>query len=338
MKKRRVCLTKSSYNLFLYYLINGLNDNDIIICTHLVPEEVKNNINHIDLPFVTFIDGPKMAPTNTIKGIFENIIGYCRYFYGYLKLRILLFFKCFNKDVEVWGQPHTPFSYIFYTYKNANMIEHGLTNYQLEPIEPHKINPFLDLILHICGIYFLDIRETLGTHENIKKIYLTRPSPFESVKDKVVIFNLHQLWNEKSPEEKEKILKIFNVDTDIIKNIDENYKLLLTQTFSEDNLLPYEEEISIYYNLVGNTEKLIVKPHPNEKKDHSKIFPSAIIINKEFPIELMELIGINVKDVYSINSTSLLNFKNANIHIFEGKTSSKYVNDSIIQLSDMINK
>ena len=338
MKKRRVCLTKSSYNLFLYYLINGFNDDDIIICTHLVPKKVKNNIKHIDLPFVTFIDGPKMAPTNTIKGIFENIIGYCRYFYGYLKLRIILFIKCFNKDVEVWGQPHTPFAYIFYTYENANIIEHGLTNYQLEPIETHKINPFLDLILHICGIYFLDIRETLGTHKNIKKIYLTRPSPFESVKDKVVLFNIPQLWNEKSPDEKEKILKIFNVDPDIIKNIDESYKLLLTQPFSENELLPYEEEISIYYNLVGNTEKLIVKPHPNEKKDHSTIFPSAIIINKEFPIELMELIGINVKDIYSINSTSLLNFKNANIHIYEGKTSSESVNDSITQLSDMLNK
>lgn len=336
MKKRKICLTITSYNLFLYYLINGLNDNDIIICNHMVPKNVKKNIKHINLPFVAFIDGPKMAPTNTIKGIFENILGYCRYFYGYLKLRILLFFKCFNKDVEVWGQPHTPFSYIFYTFENTNMIEHGLMNYQLAPIEPHKINPILDFILHICGIYFLDIRETLGTHKNIKKIYLTRPTPFENIKDKVILFDIQELWNKKTFDEQEKILKIFNVDMNILKNIDDSYKLLLTQPFSEEDIIPFEEEISIYKTLIGNAEKIIIKPHPYEKKDYSEIFPSAIIINKEFPIELMDLIGMNIKDVYSINSTALLNFKHANIHVFEGKTSSESVNESITQLLEML--
>lgn len=338
MKKIRICFSITSYSLFLFYLINGINEENLIICTHNVPKEVKKNIKHIGLPFVTFIDGPKMAPLNSIKGIIDNILGYCRYFYGYIKLRIILFFKCFNKNVEIWGQTHSPFSYMFYTYENAYIIEDGLMNYSIEPIETHKINRFIDLFLHICGIYFLDIRETLGTHKNIKKIFLTHECPFENIKNKVIIINMKKLWDEKTIEEQQEILQIFNVDKNKLEKINKDYPLLLTQPFSESGLISYDEEINIYKKLLNNSKKIIIKPHPNEKKDYSKIFPDAIIINKEFPIELMELIGVNVNNIYTINSTAALNFKNSNIHIYSEKTSSKQINKGTQSLLKSLNK
>lgn len=337
-KKKRICFSITSYSLFLYYLLNGVNDKDIIICTHNVPKEIKKNIKHVSLPYVGFVDGPKMAPLNSISGIFKNISGYCKYFYGYFKLRILLFVKCFNKDVEVWGQTHSPFAYMFYTYDKAYIIEDGLLNYSWEPLETHKINPIIDFFLHVFGIYFLNIRETLGTHKNIKKIYLTQECPFDNIKDKVVIFDMHELWEEKTNEEKNKILKIFNVDENNLQNINKDYKLLLTQPYYENGELTYNEEIEIYKELIGNSEKLIVKPHPNEEKDYSEIFPNAIIINKEFPIELMELIGISVDNVYTINTTAALNFKNTNVHIFEGTSSSETLNRGCENLLKIIKK
>lgn len=335
-KKIGVFIT--AYTLFLYYLINGVNEKDIIICTHNVPKKIKENIKHISLPYVSFNYGAKMAPLYSINGIFKNIIGYCKYFYGYLKLRILLFFKCFNKNVEVWGQTHSPFSYMFYTYDKAYMIEDGLMNYSLEPIETHKINSIVDFILHLFGIYFLNIRETLGTHKNIKKIYLTQECVFDIIRDKVITINIEKLWNEKSIKEQNKILKIFNVDINSLNQINKDYKLLLTQPFFENNILPLNEEIGIYKKLLGTTEKIIIKPHPNDEKNYNELFPDAIIINKEFPIELMELIGIRVDNVYTINTTAVLNFKNSNIHIFKGKTSSNELNKSIIQLKKMCDK
>ena len=337
-KTIKICFSITAYTLFLYYLLNGVNKNDIIICTHNVPEKVKRNIKHISLPQIGFVDGPKMAPINTPKGIFENIYGYCKYFYGYLKLRIILSFKCFNKNVEVWGQTHSPFAYMFYTYENAYIIEDGLLNYVWEPIETHKINPLIDSLLHICGIYFLDVHETLGTHKNIKKIYLTQECVFDIIKDKIVNFDMYKIWEEKSIEEQNKILKIFNVNKNQLKKLDKNYKLLLTQPFYENSMISFDEEIKIYKQLIENDEKLIIKPHPNEKKDYTKIFPNAIIINQEFPIELMELIGIHVDNIYTINSTAILNFKNSNIHIFQGKCSSKIINESCEKLLKMINE
>lgn len=326
-QKKRICFAITCYSLFLYYLINGVNDDDIIICNYNVPNEIKQNIKNISLPKISFVDGPKMAPLNSIHGIIENITGYIKYFYGYLKLRTLLFIKCFNKDVEVWGQTHSPFAYMFYTYENAYMIEDGLLNYHWEPLKTHEINPILDFLLHICGIYFLNIRETLGTHKNIKKIYLTQECVFENIKDKVINIDIHQLWNEKNIEEQEEILKIFNVNKEDLKKINKDYKLLLTQPYAEYKEISIEEEIGIYKELLGNYDKLVIKPHPNDKKDYTKIFPNAIIIKKEFPIELMELIGIQINDVYTINSTAAFNFKNSNIHVFTGKSSSKTIND-----------
>ena len=112
------------------------------------------------------------------------------------------------------------------------------------------------------------------------------------------------------------------------KKINKDYKLLLTQPYAESNEISMDEEIKIYKELLGNYDKLVIKPHPNDKKDYTKIFPNAIIIKKEFPIELMELIGIEINDVYTINSTAAFNFKNSNIHVFTGKSSSKVINDA----------
>lgn len=337
-KKIKINFSITSYSLFLYYLINNVNKEDIIICTHNVPKEIKKNINHISLPYVAFVDGPKMAPLNSIEGIFKNIIGYVRYFYGYLKLRTLLYFKCFNKDVEIWGQTHSPFAYMFYTIEKSYMIEDGLMNYSWEPLETHKINPIIDFILHICGIYFLNIKETLGTHKNIKKIYLTHECPFENIKNKVTVINIEELWDNKTLEEQKEILNIFNVNQKTLNQINKNFPLLLTQPFSEGGLISFDEEINIYKKLVNNSKKLIIKPHPNDEKDYTNIFPDAIIINKEFPIELMELIGINVTDVYTINTTAVLNFKNSNIHIYTEKTSSKIINEATKSLLETLKK
>ncbi len=65
-----------------------------------------------------------------------------------------------------------------------------------------------------------------------------------------------------------KILKIFNFSN--LENID---VLLITQAFSEDNLMDLNEEMRIYSEIVEKYPNIIIKPHPREIKDYSKIFP-----------------------------------------------------------------
>ncbi|MER2014578.1 MAG: hypothetical protein ABS871_08145, partial [Methanobrevibacter sp.] len=194
-KHKNIGLFTSVYSYFLYLLIKGYNEDDIIIVHASFPKEISKNIKSIRMPDAPFKYGPKMAPLNSINGIFKNIIGYCNYFYGYIKLRILLFIKTFGCEIEVYGHAQSPYSFMFYENENAYIIEDGLPNYSQDICETHKINPILDTILHICGIYFLSVNEALGSHKNIKKVYLTNYFDHPLIKDKVEVINLEERWN-----------------------------------------------------------------------------------------------------------------------------------------------
>ncbi|WP_407422982.1 glycosyltransferase family 52 [Methanobrevibacter sp.] len=317
--KKNICLVTTVYSFFLYLLIKGYDEDDIYIFTAWFPKEVSKNVDHIQMPPVSF-KGKKFAELNSISGIWQNIIGFSRYFYGYLKLRVLLFIKTFNCDVEAYGHAQTPFSYILFENENSNIIEDGLENYSAEICEPHKINPFIDLFLHICGIYFLNNCECYGTHKNVKNVYLTNKHENPLIKDKVRVIDIDTLWNELSENEQSKILQIFNID---LNNMDFNKEsvIILTQPLSEgQENITLDQELTIYKNMIEKfkDKSVIIKPHPRDLKNYSEIFPDVEVIDRFFPIELLNLIGIKPKVVCSIFSTALLNFKESELYVYEG--------------------
>lgn len=325
--KKNICLVTTVYSFFLYLLIKGYDEEDIYIFTAWFPKEVSENVKHIQMPAVQF-KGKKFADLNSISGVYENIIGFFKYFYGYLKLRILLFIKTFNCTVEVYGHAQTPFSYIFFENENSNIIEDGIGNYNAEICEPHKINPLIDLFLHICGIYFLNNCECYGSHKNIKNIYLTQEQNHPLIKDKVRIIDIKKLWNNLTNKDQEKLLEIFNVN---IEGIDFNKKtaLLLTQPLSETSLINLEEkeEINIYREIIDKFDdyQIIIKPHPRDTKDFEKIFPDLKIIDKHFPIEIFTMININPTVVCSVASAALYNFEKSKIYVYDGQLEDDYL-------------
>lgn len=324
--KKNICLVTTVYSFFLYLLIKGYNEDDIYIFTGWFPKEVSENVKHIQMPKVIF-RGKKFAELNSISGIYKNILGFFKYTYGYLKLRALLFIKTFNCDVEVYGHAQTPFSYIF--FENAsNIIEDGVGNYTAEICETHKINPLIDTILHICGIYFLTMEECYGTHKNVKDVYLTNENNNPLIKDKVKVINIKKLWNNLSKTEQEKILEIFNVN---IEGIDFNKKtaLLLTQPLCESTAINIteEEEINIYKEIIDRFRdyQIIIKPHPRDIKDFKKIFPNVKVIDKSFPVEILTMININPTVVCSVVSAALYNFEKSKIYVYDGKLTDEYL-------------
>lgn len=319
--KKNICLVTTVYSFFLYLLIKGYNENDIYIFTGWFPKEISKNVKHIQMPRVIF-RGKKFAPLNSISGIWKNITGFFGYFYGYFKLRILLFIKTFNCDVEVYGHAQTPFSYMFFENENSNIVEDGMENYTANIIETHKINPLLDTFLHICGIYFLDMGECYGSHRNIKNVYLTHEHNHPLIKDKVRVINIKELWNNLTPVDQKKLLDIFNVN---IEGIDFNKKtaLLLTEPLAEGSstIIKEEEELAIYNEIIDKFKdyQIIIKPHPRDTKDFEKIFPKMKIIDKSFPIEILTILNINPTVVCSIVSTALYNFEKSKIYVYDGE-------------------
>lgn len=318
-KHKNICLVTTVYSFFLYLLIKGYNENDIFIFTAWFPREVSKNVKHIQMPPVIF-KGKKFADLNSLSGIYKNIIGFFRYFYGYFKLRILLFFKTFNYDVEVYGHAQTPFSYIFFENKNSNIIEDGMENYTSEITETHQINPIIDTFLHICGFYFLNMAECYGSHKNIKNVYLTNKNNHPLIKDKVRIINIKELWNNLTKDDHQKLLKIFNVDIEGI-NFNKKTALLLTEPLSETDTMEIteEEELNIYNEIINKFDdyQIIIKPHPRDTKDFEKIFPNMKIINKNFPVEILTMLNIHPTVVCSVVSTALYNFEKSKIYVYD---------------------
>lgn len=331
-KKKNICSVYTSYSLFLYFLIKNYDESDIFVLSGGIPQNIRKNINHIYFPHFKFRFDAKE------KSLFSFLITNFKIpflqLYGIIKLRLLIFIKTFNCDVEVYGHGHTPYSYMFYEYENSFIIEDGLANYQKLTKTP-KINRLIEIILHVMGMYILNSKEGYGTHDNIKKVYLTKiPFP-ESVKDKAILLDIKQSWNLISNDNQKKILNMFNFNQETLQD---SSIVLLTQCHSEDGNLDYDEEIKIYSDIIKKYgENVIIKPHPREVKNYSNIFSNVKLLDKDFPIELMGLFENKIEKIITINSTAALHFPKEKIEIWNVETSSEVVNNATKDLLKLLN-
>lgn len=294
-----------------------------------MPKEIRKNIKHIYFPHIRHdtIYNPNFI--KKLKAILNVII---KQGYGIIKLRILLFLKTKNCEVEVYGQGHTNFSFPLYEYENSYLIEDGLGNY-MDLTEPNYSQPKL---LRFFGFHTKKYYEGFGTHKNIKKVYLTKNKFPDIIKNKVEVINMQKIWQELSENEKNEILDIFNINLDGI-NFNDETVLILTEPLTEEHLTTLEEELEIYNYIIEkfNEKNIIIKPHPRDLKNYCEIFPNTTIIEKYFPIELLNLIGIEPSIACSMVSTALLNFKKSKIYVYEGELKNELLikgRDNLINL------
>jgi len=331
-KTKRMCVVDTVYTLLLYYLICGIDEEDIFVMSGGIPKEIRNNVNHIYFPHFKHNDLPD---SNIILITLKRLYLIIKRAYGIIKLRTILFFKTRNYDMEVYGHGHANFSFPLYEYDNSYIIEDGLGNY-MDLSEPTYSQSRL---LKFLGVYTNDLYEGFGTHKNIKKVYLTKNEVPEIIKNKTEVINMHKIWNGLSENEKNKILEIFNIDLKEI-NFNNETVLLLTEPFTEEHFTTLKEELSIYSILIEKfkDKNIIIKPHPRDSKNYHEIFPDTKIIDKYFPIELLNLIGIEPHIACSIVSTALLNFKNSKIYIYDGELKNEKLNTARNDLIDLIKK
>lgn len=297
-----------------------------------IPKEIRKNITHIYFPHFKHNDLPY---SNIILITLKRLYLIIKRTYGIIKLRTILFFKTRNYNIEVYGHGHTNFSFPLYEYENSYIIEDGLGNY-MDLAEPDYSQSRL---LKFLGVYTNDLYEGFGTHKNIKKVYLTKNEVPEIIKNKTEVINMHKIWNNLSENDKNKILKIFNIDLKEI-NFNDETVLLLTEPLSEEHDITLKEELSIYSTLIEKfkAKNIIIKPHPTDSKNYCEIFPDTKIIDKYFPIELLNLIGIEPNIACSIVSTALMNFKNSKIYVYTGELEDETLNVARNDLLNLIKK
>lgn len=158
---------------------------------------------------------------------------------------------------------------------------------------------------------------------DINKIskYITTNDTTSNITKPVEIINLKEKWNKSSENKKKFIFDFYNFNIDILKQYN-SFSILCPQALSEDNLISEEEKIEIYrraLDTIPQNEKIVIKPHPREKTDYKKIFPNAIVISKDFPMELADIAGIKFSKIYTVYSSVALHFPNSKVVLIKVK-------------------
>ena len=223
----------------------------------------------------------------------------------------------------VYGQDHLLGSSYFLKY-NFYLIEDGLALYTTFEIDKkrYKERYWVNKIL--------GRKRGQGLEKNVKKIYVTKTSGIpDEIKEKIELINLKKLWSLKTEQEKKDILNIIGIDLIDIKELKKAKNILLTQPISEDFVVTEEEKIKIYRDIIDNygEEGLLIKPHPREKTDYKKFFSKAIVIGKDFPFEIISLLGIDIKNLITLFSTSVFSvpIEKTNIDFYGTRVSQKLV-------------
>lgn len=216
-----------------------------------------------------------------------------------------------DEKKEFWIQDHLNYSPYFLTkFKNINLLEDGLENYDSKLIYKKIRYSLKNKILG--GTFKLD-RSFHGASKSISKIYLTGIAEIpKEIVDKVEIINLKKLWNNLSQEEKDMVLKIFLISKEEIEKIKNKKIILITQPISEDSEITEIEKIEIYRRIISKYKEndILIKPHPREITNYKKYFKNIEILRKQIPMELMSFLINDLEKIVTLFSSVAFDFKN----------------------------
>ena len=158
------------------------------------------------------------------------------------------------------------------------------------------------------------------------------------VGDKIRIIDIETAWQNLTKSEQNKILQIFNIDLKNI-NFEKELAIILTQPLSEtEHNISLDEELTIYKDMIEKYNRhVILKPHPRDLKNYQELIPNVEVIDRFFPIELLNLIGIKPSVVCSVSSTALLNFKDSELYVYENEISNPILDGYRKDLIKLIN-
>lgn len=291
----RVCIVDSSYTLLLYLLLSNEEeiDHTFYFWSRGIPEQVKEYFQKQSYSFDNIFNNKIQQYLFQIK------------LYQYQAIHKWPFLK--KKNITYWGQDHTFFSSGILRKNFINLIEDGSLNYYPNTAEAKRFKIFRKFL---CGPLHC-LPNILGLEKECKNIYLTGLVNTTIMNNpKVKKISLYDLWNNSSNYKKNKILDIFNLTQSDIILLKSKSEILITQTFSEDNIITETEKIQLYKEIIKSADanQLIIKPHPRETTNYHNYFSNLPVFNKKVPFQLLSLCGIQFKKVYTISSTVAFNF------------------------------
>ncbi len=147
-----------------------------------------------------------------------------------------------------------------------------------------------------------------GFNSQCKRVLLTKANKsilFDKLAYEINSFEEH--WAVSSEEKRLFICNCFGIereDIDLLQNVD---VLLLTQPLCDDAVLTEEEHLEVYRQVIDNYRNMtvMIKPHPRDIVDYKRHFSDCVVFGKPIPMELLALLGANVKIAATLFSSSV---------------------------------
>ena len=167
-------------------------------------------------------------------------------------------------------------------------------NYRLFEDGERIYMEFKDDWQHYIKHYVLNYPKKYGSDPQIKEVVVQHPSNLpKHIREKRQKINFHELSTSLKEKEKNQILNVFMDNSDFKLESSGKKMLLITQPLSEDGYIAEEYKMDLYSRIMNNYGsgfKIYIKPHPREKTDYS-VFKNANIINRSFPLELLDYLN-----------------------------------------------
>lgn len=293
-----VCIVETVYTLFLYMILVGEKsfEHTFFFCSLQLPDQIRDRLPRVHCFHV---------PQSRFKKWLFRV-----WLYVYSPFRWQFIKRCW-----IYGSDNSLFSSGIIGCNDFRLIEDGASNYAIYPPDAsiglmHHLKKWFmgPLAAYNCG----------GRAYNVKKIFLTGALPIPSdIQSKVEVISVETLWKQLSLSYRNRIMDLFGISLTELQTLRGYSEVLFTQPMFEDGLLRKEEEIALYQNLLvkSNLKKLVIKVHPRDTLDYGQLFPDSYVLKTKIPMELLSILGVKFKEVYTVFSTAALTLPyQANIH------------------------
>ena len=299
---KNTCIVGNIYGLFVYLLIcpdEDIEKTKFFIDTVINKSAVKKEPKHTDwVDYTVRGQAGKLTARDEWKFMF--------------KMRLKYWYIRFTK---IYAQDNMPCASPIIGYKFYNEIEDSpylfslyKNNFRLNSFELPKTLSGLKQRIRRGPIW----GKHLGRNWLCVNRYVSLLNPDDANSEllkgkKITEIKLEDLWNAASDMKKSYILDLFGIDKNELSKMQTANTIILTQPFIDDAGLTLEEQIEIYKPYVEKYAKegVIIKPHPREKIDYSKIFPNAIVMQGGIPMQIYNVLGANFKRAITICSTAV---------------------------------
>lgn len=302
-KIERVCIIGNQHGLLQYLLLSSLDEishtfflwSKIGISGSLINKISKQNAS---------------IPEQHMTGIkiLDSLIKVFRFLFDYYIYYPLKFPFLLRKGIEYWGQDHVYKAYCLLRNHSFHLIEDGIFNYG-----PYIFpQPSLGLKRLLIGRHYGEFLQYAGNEKRCLSIHLTGlVDRGDVLKDpKVIIKSFVEMWNNSDNRKRQFINDAFGISVKLISDYSRFKQILLTQPFSEIDVITEEQKIDMYKDIIERigSRDIVIKPHPRETTNYSAYFEDSLVLSSRIPIQLLSLNGIIFERAYSINSTALFDF------------------------------